>query len=96
MSKYQEDNNPNYNLPENVASFAGRLNLSYKGFGFLGEYAYKMNDPSADNGYIFKEEGIIGPYIFTGIGGNYLGGEQIDADFNSIIPLGLEPSNPRQ
>tara|TARA_B100000508_G_scaffold140976_1_gene144749 strand:+ start:39055 stop:40743 length:1689 start_codon:yes stop_codon:yes gene_type:complete len=71
VSKYQEDNNPNYKLPENVASYSGRLNLSYKGFGFLGEYAYKMNDPSADNEYIYKDGAAMylsGTYSRKGLG----------------------------
>jgi len=41
-------------LPENVASYGGRLNLNYSGFNFYTEYAYKINDPSAMNHYIYK------------------------------------------
>ena len=41
------------NLPENVASWSGRLNLTHGGFGLYGEYAYKINNPSAYNGYIY-------------------------------------------
>ncbi len=37
-----------------------------------------------DNGYIFREEAVVGPYIFAGIGGNYL-----YDDFNSIVPVGF-------
>lgn len=42
-------------MPENVAAFAGRFNLYRGNVGFSGEYAYKINDPSSDNGYIYKE-----------------------------------------
>lgn len=54
VSKFQEDNNNLYNLPENVGAVAGRFNLSRGGFIVNGEYAYKINDPSYDNGYIYK------------------------------------------
>ena len=54
ISKYQEDDSPIYNLPENVAAFAGRMNFSCGKINFLGEYAYKMNDPSLVNNYIYK------------------------------------------
>lgn len=43
-----------YNLPANVASFAGRMNISHRGFNFITEYAYKMNNPSQYNNYIYK------------------------------------------
>ncbi len=45
ISKYEKDQNSTYNLPENVAAFAGRANLIYNGFSLFSEYAYKMNDP---------------------------------------------------
>ena len=45
VSKYEQDNNPTYNLPENVAAFAGRLMMNYSKFHFEGEYDYKYNDP---------------------------------------------------
>lgn len=37
-----------------------------------------------DNGYIFREEAVVGPYVFAGIGGNYL-----YDDFNSFVPIGF-------
>ncbi|PID94866.1 MAG: hypothetical protein CSA95_01980 [Bacteroidetes bacterium] len=43
-----------YNLPANVAAFAGRLNISRSGFIFLTEYAYKMNNPSQYNNYVYR------------------------------------------
>lgn len=41
-------------LPENVASGSGYFNINHKGFNIDGEYAYKINDPSAFNKYIYK------------------------------------------
>jgi hypothetical protein len=54
VSKYQADQDPIYVLPENVGASAGRLNLWYGDFSFGGEYAYKINDPTTSNGYIYK------------------------------------------
>ncbi len=55
VSKYQKDNDPLYNLPENVGAWAGRVNLSAGKFNFATEYAYKINDPSAINNFIYHE-----------------------------------------
>lgn len=63
VSKYQENIDPVYNYPENVAAFSGRLNLSRGGFILSSEYAYKINDPSADNATI---EGINHPIFKDG------------------------------
>jgi hypothetical protein len=43
-----------YQLPENVASAAGRLTISHGGFNFYTEYVHKFNNPSAFNNYIYK------------------------------------------
>lgn len=54
VSKYQEDVNSTYNLPENVAAMGGRLAIFNDKFRLSTEYTYKMNDPSTNNGYIYK------------------------------------------
>lgn len=54
VSKFQEDNDPVFILPENVATSAARINVSYGLLNFNSEYAYKINDPSEDNKYIYK------------------------------------------
>ena len=59
ISKYEEDKNPDLNLPENVGSAAGRISYKYKKIRFSGEYVYKMNDPSLDNGYIYNTGEVI-------------------------------------
>ncbi len=71
VSKYQLDQNPFYVLPENVASFAGRFNLGVGKFNFTSEYAYKINDPSAVNNYIYKPGDafiLTGSYSTKGLG----------------------------
>ncbi len=55
VSKYQKNLDPVYNFPENVGAFSGRLSISRKFLIFSSEYAYKINDPSSDNGNIFKD-----------------------------------------
>lgn len=55
ISKYQEDDNQALVLPENVGAYAGRINLYRGGFALGAEYAEKINDPSADNNFIYKE-----------------------------------------
>ncbi len=54
VSKYQKDENPLYIFPENVATGGGRLNYAVGGFSVATEYAYKSQDPSFDNRYIYK------------------------------------------
>ncbi|MBU0488058.1 MAG: hypothetical protein KKA07_08180 [Bacteroidetes bacterium] len=54
VSKFQDDRDPVYKLPENVASFAGRAGISNGKISLNGEYAYKINDPSAVNNLIYK------------------------------------------
>lgn len=60
VSKYQsgqtfERDSTVFTLPNNVGASCGRLGLIYKNFQLTGEYATKINDPNADNGYIFKK-----------------------------------------
>jgi hypothetical protein len=60
VSKYQKDEqiiidgNNMLVLPLNVAAGAGRINLSRSGFNITSEYAFKINDPSAVNNFIYK------------------------------------------
>ncbi|MGI4873491.1 MAG: DUF6029 family protein [Janthinobacterium lividum] len=54
VSKYQTADDPTYVLPENVGAGAGRVSISNGGFVFNAEYAYKANDPSVANGFIYR------------------------------------------
>ncbi|HNX44161.1 MAG TPA: DUF6029 family protein [Bacteroidales bacterium] len=60
VSKYQADETITDNdgneliLPLNVGITAGRVNLGYDNFSLATEYAYKINDPSALNNYIYR------------------------------------------
>ena len=55
VSKKQEDMSLFYYIPENVGAAAGRIRLGYGNWAFSTEYAYKINDPSAINNFIYKE-----------------------------------------
>ncbi|MEX1189225.1 MAG: DUF6029 family protein [Bacteroidia bacterium] len=53
VSRFQTDQDPIYNLPENVGAFDARLNVIRGKVNFLAEYGYKYNDPNATNGLIY-------------------------------------------
>ena len=55
VSKKQYDQSLFFYIPENVGAAAARLNLGYGNWAFSTEYAYKINDPSAINNFIYKE-----------------------------------------
>jgi len=57
VSKYQEDDDPDFELPENVGAWAARFNLTSGKFGLNGEYASKINDPQASNTFLY--EGVL-------------------------------------
>lgn len=80
VSKYEKDENAELNLPENVAAFAGRANVIRGKVNFSGEYAYKVNDPSSFNNFIYKEgQGafLSFGYAQRGLGAN-ISGKWID------------------
>lgn len=60
VSKYEADTKINFGgldlvMPQNVASYSGRINLGYGRFALSTEYAHKINDPSAFNKYIYND-----------------------------------------
>lgn len=73
VSKFQGSGISSIVLPENVAAWSSRIQMNYGGFGFTGEYAYKVNDPTADNNFIYRPgQGIFlsGTYSRKGFGIN--------------------------
>jgi len=71
VSKFQADQNSQLVLPENVGSYAGRFDIRRGRFSFLTELAYKINDPSADNNFIYKPGNAFyfqGVYSTKGLG----------------------------
>ncbi|HEX3073030.1 MAG TPA: DUF6029 family protein, partial [Ignavibacteriales bacterium] len=71
ISKFQPDNEPFYNLPENVLSYSTRAAVAGGNYTVEAEYAYKYNDPNATNFYNFNPgTGILlsASYFFPGFG----------------------------
>jgi hypothetical protein len=87
VSKYQPDNGGgSFVLPQNVGAMAGRLNVQRGKINFQGEYAYKINDPSAVNNFIYKPgEALFASASYSQKGlGISLSGKRIDnMDFRS-------------
>lgn len=54
VSKYQKVTNALYNMPQNVGSYGGRVEMKYSRFFLNAEYVLKENDPSSDNDYIYN------------------------------------------
>lgn len=55
VSRYQKDNDPVYNLPENVGAASARFAYNYKRFHFDTEVSYKSQDPGAGNGFTYND-----------------------------------------
>jgi hypothetical protein len=58
------------NLPENVGAYDVRARLQKGNYTFFAEYAGKTNDPSKDNGYIYKNGSALllsGSYAQKGV-----------------------------
>lgn len=86
ISKYQIDQDPIYKLPENVAAFSGRVNVTKGGINLLAEYAYKINDPSVTNNLIYRDgEALLLSASYSKQGfGIIVSGKRIDnMDFRS-------------
>ena len=80
VTKYQEDNDPVYILPENVGAWSGRATISNGNWNFEGEYSYKINDPSQTNNYIYKNGNSLilsSSYSIKGLG-FVLSGKRVD------------------
>ncbi len=54
ISRFQEAQDPIFNLPENVASGGIRANFIAGDFNIFAEYAYKSQDPNSSNRFIYK------------------------------------------
>ena len=52
------DDTHHLNLPSNVNAFDLRAQFQKSGFNLLAEYAHKTQDPSFDNGYIYRHGNV--------------------------------------
>ncbi len=69
VSRYQKDNNPKFNLPQNVAAYSTRITINYGKWKYFGEFATKLNDPIGaltieENNYA-KGSGIINSITYS-------------------------------
>lgn len=80
VSKFQRDNDPILVLPENVGAGSGRFQINRGNFSWNTEVVYKANDPSADNGRIYRDgHGILTTITYTKKGiGLLLAAKRID------------------
>jgi hypothetical protein len=111
VSKYQsgetfERDSTVFILPNNVGATGGRLGVVYKNFQFTGEYVTKINDPNADNGYIYKKgESIFlnGAFSKKGLGvtasAKYVDNMAFRSDRDALlfdVPINFLPAITRQ
>lgn len=71
VSKYEEDQENTYNLPENVFAYFLRSTFIANSFSLDAEYSYKINDPSAVNNFSYNDgQGLLlsGSYYTDGLG----------------------------
>lgn len=86
VSKYQNDDDPRYNLPENVLAYALRAQIERIPFSCYVEYVHKYNDPNYTNGFIYKPgEALFVSASYSGNGfGLTVSGKRLDnMDFRS-------------
>lgn len=94
VSKYQKDEDPDFDLPENVGAWAARATLQYSGFNLSGEYVSKINDPQATNAFLYEGQlrknynpgsGVLATLAYSTKGlGVVIGAKRIDnMDFRS-------------
>ncbi len=84
VSKYQKDENPVYNLPENVGAFSGRFSITNGGLNLSAEYAYKYPDPHPDASDLYNYNTKYGDVILVNTSyskkglGIYLSAKRVD------------------
>lgn len=86
VSKYQQDQDPVYKLPENVGAMSGRVKLIRGGFSLNAEYAYKINDPTTTNNLIYKPGEAVflsAAYSKKGFGATFSAKRIDNMDFRS-------------
>jgi hypothetical protein len=95
-----------YQLPENVASAAGRVSISRGGFNFYTEYVHKFNNPSAFNDYIYKDgQALLASLSYSQKGlGVYVAAKRVDnmsykskmTEINNVLDINYIPPQTKQ
>lgn len=93
-------------LPQNIATYGGRVQVLYGPFAFNAEYITKINDPSADNGYLYRNGRaafVNASYSVKGLGINVAAKNVDDMSFRSDrnlklfdVPISYVPAITRQ
>ena len=86
VSKFQQDQDPIYKLPENVGAGGGRITIGYGKVSLNAEYVHKINDPSILNNNIYKDGSalLIGAsYSQKGLGINIAAKRTDNMNFRS-------------
>jgi hypothetical protein len=101
-----DTNKYEYQLPENVASTAGRISIFRGGFNFYTEYVHKFNNPSAFNNYIYKDgQALLSSLSYSQKGlGVYVAAKRIDnmsykskmTELNNVLDINYNPPLTKQ
>jgi hypothetical protein len=101
-----DTNKYEYQLPENVASPAGRISIFRGGFNFYTEYVHKFNNPSAFNNYIYKDgQALLSSLSYSQKGlGVYVAAKRIDnmsykskmTELNNVLDINYNPPLTKQ
>ncbi len=106
VSRYQRDDNPTYILPQNSGLISPRLRYDGKHWTATFEYAYRGQDPSAANAFIYRPGQALWAQIGYGKGqlGFTLAAKRIDnmdfrsdrnEGFNNVLVNYLPPLTPQ-
>lgn len=93
-------------LPNNVSTTGGRVGIIYKNIQFTGEYVHKINDPNADNKYIYKDgQGMFANLTYStkgfglSINGKFIDNMAFRSERDALlfdVPINFLPSITRQ
>jgi GNAT superfamily N-acetyltransferase len=93
MNRFQADDDPRLQLPENVSAFSGRIGLGHKGLDLKAEYAYKINDPFSLNNFSYNPGTALyldASYARKGLGINFSAHRIDNFDFRSERDVTLQ------
>ncbi len=93
LNRFEEDEDPILQLPENVSAFSGRMDIYAGKFIFSGEYAYRINDPFSLNDFVYNPGNAFffnATYSKKGLGINLTFNRIDNFDFRSERNVSLQ------
>jgi hypothetical protein len=93
LNRFQEDNDPVLQLPQNVSAVSARAQLYVGRFIFNAEYAYKINDPISLNNFVYNPGNAFyfnASYSQKGLGLNLTAKRIDNFDFRSERNVSLQ------